>query len=194
MTRLRPRTARQIAEYPASPVVYRRPVLRVLFALFYGGTAALLVWMLVAPDQPSDRPTSEDWWQAPVLLLMFGSAYLYGSSHLVVDTTHARIYNPLRRVDIPLAHVTDVAPGSNLRVATGYATFSAWSVEAANVQVAADSYGTQSDLIALILSAARTAGNAADPPARYRFSPPDPFFWIVGCVYVAIALYEILAL
>ena len=49
-------------------------------------------------------------------------------------------------------------------------------------------------LLALILSAARTAGNAADPPARYRFSPPDPFFWIVGCVYVAIALYEVLAL
>jgi hypothetical protein len=194
MTRLRPRTARQIAEYPSSPVVYRRPVLRAFFALFYGGTAAFLVWTWVAPDQPADRLTSQDWWEGPVFFAVLGGAYLYASSRLVVDTTHARIYNPLRRVAIPLGHVTGVTSGRNLAIVTGYATFSAWAVEAANVQVAAESYGTQGDLAELIMRAAHTAGSAAERPARYRFSPPDPFFWIVGCLYVAIALYEVFAL
>jgi hypothetical protein len=195
MTRLRPKTARAVAEYPSSPVVYRRPVLRAFFALFYGGTAAGLVWQLAVPsDNAADQLSPQDWWLGLVFFLLFGGAYLYASSRLVLDATHVRLYNPFRRADIPLAHVAEVVPGSNLLIVTDYARFYAWGVEAANAQLAADSFGTQGDVASLIRRAAQTAGNATDPPARYHFSMPDPLFFVVGVMYLAITMYVTFAL
>jgi hypothetical protein len=122
---------------------------------------------------------------------MFGFAYLYGSSTLTVDATHVRILNPLRRVTIPLVHVSSAVARSNLEVVTEYKHFFAWGVEAANVQLAVAEFGTQSDVAELITEAAQVATNGADPQAPYRFAMPDLFFWFVALVYAVCLAHEV---
>lgn len=185
MTRLRPRTARAIARWPEETVVYRRPFIRAFLGLFYGGFAVLLAWQLLAPsDDPQDVFTSGDWWVVPLAFVSLAAAYLFGTSRLEIDRSHVRILNPVWRADIPLAQVTGATTGSTLVVETAHGRFSAWGAEAANVQLALDSYGTQGDLVQFISSAAAGAVPSHEPAARYRFRWPDPFFWAVALLYV----------
>jgi hypothetical protein len=187
VTRLRPRTARAIARWPEETVVYRRPFVRAFLGLFYGGFAALLAWLSLAPsDDPQEVFTSGDWWVVPLAFLSLGAAYLFGTSRLEIDKSHVRILNPVWGADVPLAQVTGATTGSTLVVETAHGTFRAWGVEAANVQVALDSYGTQGDLAQFISAAAAGSAGTDEPAARYRFRWPDPFFWAVALLYVVV--------
>ena len=186
---MRSRTRAAIAAYPVAPVVYRRPVLRTLTGLMLGGMTALLVWSLLSPPaSPADRVTQADWWLGPACLGILGGIYLYVASRLEVDATHLRIRNPLRRADIPLAHVTSVEAGSHLRIETDYAAFIAWGVEAARTQVMFGTYGTQAQLAQLIRDASTRATNSAQTQARYRWSSPDPVFCVCA---LALALFTV---
>ena len=174
MWELRSRTRRGIAAYPATPVVYRRPVLRAVSGAIFAAMALGLVWAVLHPDSTDPLTASE--WPLPVLLVaMIGPVYVYASSSLVVDTTHVHLLNPFRRVDIPLGHVLDVTPGSGLSIRTSYDTFSAWAVEAGNLQLVTGSLRTQRDLAGVIRRAAAEAQNADEPSVRYRWAAPDAF-------------------
>jgi hypothetical protein len=151
MTLIRPRTARQIAQYPANPVVYRRVVLSAVLAAGYVGFALVTISLLASPPSDlADRLTAGDGWLSVGVLVMLGGAYLIYSPPMVVDATHVHIRNPFRGVDIPLGHVTRVVPGSTFSIETAYGRFYAWGIEAANVQMASGRYGTQTDVAELI--------------------------------------------
>lgn len=195
MSRLRPRTARQIGQYPAVPVVYRRRVVGGFFTFMLLAPLGFITWMLASPPSlPTDRLLATDWWWPLAAFVLFSVPYLIYTPALVVDATHVRVRNPFRAIDIPLGHVTKVLPGSTFSVVTSYGQFYAWGIEAANIQVAAGAYGTQGDVAGLIEQASKTVGNATDPPARYRFSSPRVFFWTVGLCYLACAGYMVYAL
>jgi hypothetical protein len=186
---LHARTRAAIASYPSVPVIYRRPVLRAAVGLMLGVAAAGLVLLVLSPPTtPSDRLTRDEWWLGPVFLGILGGLYLYVASRMDIDATHVRICNPFRRVDVPLAHIISVHPGSNLRIETDYAVFTAWGVEAANAQVMLGRYGTQDRLARLIREASTHATDDSLSPARYRWAWPDPFF--VTCA-IALALFSL---
>ncbi len=119
MTWLRPHTASSIASWPETPVVYQRPVLRAISALFLVGFTAWDVLMVWFPPQ-DDPLLASDWWLGPGMFLMLGVLYLYVSARLVVTATQVLLQNPLRQVAIPLGQVTAVTPGENLKIETGY--------------------------------------------------------------------------
>jgi len=178
VVRLRSRTHGAMAGYPATPVVYRRPVLRAIAGLVLAGTAvglANMVWSRPALAA-EDRLGRSDWWIPVAFLIMFGGFYLYASTRLVLSQTAVRIVNPLAQVEIPLGHVTDAVPDWHLVVVTGYGRFRAWAVEAANVQMVAGEYGTQQGLADLIKQAASSADDGEKPRARYRPRVPDALF------------------
>ncbi len=194
MSALRSRTARAMKTYPATPVIYRRPVLRVCFAAFLiGGTALNLEVLLDDSIAPSDRFTAAEWWFPVFVLCVFGSLYEYSCSRLVVDRDSVLIRNPFGRIRIPLAHITEVVPAWHLRISTAYGRWSAWGVEAANAQMAADDFGTQADLVRLISEVAGTAENPGEARARYRLSSPDWLYWICAVLlaYSTIAILRL---
>jgi hypothetical protein len=181
-----------VAKYPEVPVVYRRPILRACFGFFLLGTAAFLVWLVL--DPPKDDPfTSNDWWLPLAFLVMFGPLYVYGSCRLIIDATHARIRNPFVKIDIPLGHITQVTADWNLRFDTAYGRYRSYGVEASSTQMFIEDYGTQDDLVVLVNQASATAGNQADPRARYRWSWPDPLFWAgaAGMIFASIKLWSL---
>lgn len=180
MTWLRPHTASSIASWPEAPVVYQRPVLRAISALFLVGFTALDVSMVWFPPQ-DDPLLASDWWLGPGILLVLGVLYLCASARLVVTATQVLLQNPLRQVAIPLGQVTAVRPGENLKIETGYGHFYAWGVEAAKAQMVSGDYGTQGNLVTLIEAAAKESP-ASGRPARYRWRLPDPFFLLVGVI------------
>ena len=185
MTILRWRTARQIENYPDTPVVYRRPILRFVLGAFVIGSILWFCVMILNPPPPSDALHGSDWPLPIFLAVLLGGGYMYVSARLVVDRTHVRIFNPLRRVNVPIGHVTDVDMGSNLTVKTEYGQFTSWGVEAANAQIASGQFGTQTDLAGLILAARATAGNASDPPVKYHWCLPAPLVLVAIIVAVA---------
>lgn len=182
MTRLRPRLARDAEVYPERPIVYRRPFLRLFAAAFLAFTAWLDLELTFSEVEDGFR--RDDWLLALAFVPTLGLFYLFTTSRLVVDATHVVISNPLRQVKIPLAHVVDVVPGSNLKIVTRYKKFWAWGVEAANAQVVARNFGSQATLQSLILDAARKTEVRDAGEARYRFRPPD----LVFTAYVSIAV------
>ena len=185
MTAFRSRTAKAIQTYPAIPVVYRRPVPRAFFAVFLiAGTAYNLNMLHDDSIALSDRFTAADWWFPVFVLCVFGSLYEYSCSRLVVDGNSVLIRNPFGRVRIPLAHITEVVPAWHLRLSTSYGGWSAWGVEAANAQMAADNYGTQGDLVRLISQAALEVDDRGESPARYRVSSPDWLYWVCAALLV----------
>lgn len=181
MSLLRPRTARAIKSWPQAPVVYHRPFLRTVTALFLIGMLVLYTSDVWFPP-PDDPLLASDWWLGLGIFAMLGGLHLFASSKLRITSTHVEISNPLRRATIPLAHVTGATAGSNLRVETAYNHFNAWGVEAANAQMAADNLGTQDDLVTLIEEAAHAAPADDGPPARYRLTWPDPLFLLTATV------------
>jgi hypothetical protein len=117
----------------------------------------LSVLLTYFPEGKGDDLTGGDWWLQIFFLVRLGGLYLYAASSLVVTRTHVIVRNPLRRTDIPLAHVTTAISGNDLRIRTDYRSFVAAGVEAANAQVVADDFGTQADLAKLINRAAAQA-------------------------------------
>jgi hypothetical protein len=167
-----------MAGYPATPVVYRRPVLRAIAGLLLAGTALGLAYMVWSGPALAveDRLERSDWWIPVAFLIMFGGFYLYASARLVLSRTTVSIVNPLARVEIPLGHVTDAVPDWHLVVVTGYGRFRAWAVEAANAQMVTDEYGTQQGIADLIKEAASSAGDEEKARAHYRPRVPDALF------------------
>ena len=153
--------------------MYRRPLLRLVagaLLIFMTGVALSITFWPV-----DDGFTRDDWLWPLASTPTLGALYIFTRSTLVVDRTHVTISNPLRQVRIPLAHVIDVVPGSNLKIATGYKTFSAWGVEGAKAQVASGSFGSQETLRDLMLTAAASAENS-EGPAGYRLTSPGLLF------------------
>lgn len=190
---LRPKTARAIADYPAQPVLYRRPVLRALFAAFWIGATALSTSLVLWPTgRPADDLTGDDWWWQLWPIPLLGGPYLLAASTLAVTATHVIVNNPMRRAVIPLSQITSVQEGMNLRLQTKERAFLSAAVEAANVQAASGNYGTQGELVQLITAAAERARSERDNegrlrPARYRFKLPDPVFLTLAGANVVVA-------
>lgn len=186
MSLLRPRTARAIAGYPDVPVRYHRPVLRLVAAAFLIGESVLNVQLTFFPEGKGDDLTDGDWWTQVWFLVLLGGLYLFAASSLVVTQTHVIVRNPFRRADIPLGQVKVAVRGSHLRIKTASRDFIAVGVEAANVQMVTDNFGTQADLAKLINRAAADtrARSLADDatPARYRFAWPDPLFLLFAAL------------
>jgi hypothetical protein len=178
-----------MAGYPATPVVYRRPVLRAIAGILLVGTALGLVYLVWSgPTLAADeRLGTSDWWIPVALLITLGGFYLYASTRLILSQASVLIVNPVSQIEIPLGHVTDALPGGHLVVVTGYGRFRAWAVEAANVQMAAGEYGTQQGLADLIKRAAASGDGDGDKPrAHYRPRVPDALFLLsalalLGC-------------
>jgi hypothetical protein len=93
---------------------------------------------------------------------------------LVVDAIHAHIRNATVVVSVPLGHVVDVEPGADLVLVTSYKRFHCTGVEAGAFQTGTGMMPSQDLLQEAILAAAATAGNADDPPTRWRPRPPMP--------------------
>jgi hypothetical protein len=175
--------------YPEHHLAYQRPVLRVLTGAVCLFAAGLLVRLVLFPSPDEDEAV---WW-APLLLgVVLGGMYQYITARLVVDATHANIRNATVVVSVPLGHVVDVEPGADLVLVTSYKRFHCTGVEAGAFQAGTGLLPSQDLLREAILAAAAAAGNADDPPARWRPRPPMPLtaltiaVGILGAVIVSI--------
>lgn len=190
-----PGVKHSVAVYPEKPVRYRRRFLRVeIGALLLGATALFASLVLFPPADEADALKWSEWWMPLLTPFLFGAPYLYVASTLVVDSTHVRIRNPFRKVDIPLGLVVEASPGSNLKIRTRDRHYYAWGVEAANVQIFADSYGSQESLCDLINREARKQAAGVDvshvPSPKYQFSRPDMLF--IGCLISGVIMTVLL--
>ena len=171
LTRLRPRTARQIDAWPEEPVAYRRPLLRSLATSMLLAFVAFDLSMVWWP--PVEDPLlASDWWLGPVIMVMLGFFYILTCGQVAVTADHVVVRNPFRLVRIPLGHVTSVEAGTNLRIETAYGRFYSWAVDAGNAQAAAGNYGTQGELGELISRASKFTAPVGRR-ARYRWERPD---------------------
>jgi hypothetical protein len=171
--------------YPEQPLVYQRPFLRTVLgacALFACGVLARLVLL------PQPEAGTAPWWSPLLLGLLLGGAYQYITARLVVDGTHAHIRNATVVVSVPLGHVVDVEPGADLVLVTAYKRYHCTGVEAGAFQTGTGLLPSQDLLRDAILAAAATAGNADDPPARWRPRPPMPLTALTIAVGVLGAL------
>lgn len=102
------------------------------------------------------------------------AVYCYVASSLEVHSDVVVIKNPLRRLAIPLGHVTAASEGSNLRIETAYMHAYAWGVESGNLDVGTGRLGKQVSLAHIVLARAteRRALDATAPAARYRWVLP----------------------
>jgi hypothetical protein len=165
----------------------QRPILQWAAGCTLLAMALAGAYLALRTDVPSeDQFASTDAWMPLAFLGITGAAYTYVASSLEVTASHVVIRNPLRRIVIPLGHVTSVREGSNLCVETGYSHAYAWGVEAANVDLVRDHLDKQGSLQEMIMAraVAKREVDGSAPRARYCWAMPPAFVLAVAPVYV----------
>lgn len=175
----------------AERITVSRPVLRV-----GAGALLLLIGVGMGHDTllrglpPSERPNADQGWYLIASFFVLAAVYSYEASTLEVSSNTVVVNNPLRRIVIPIGHVTAVKAGQNLRLETDYGHAYAWGVEASKLDLALDRLPKQRSLSETIMTRAdaRRTVDAATPPARYQWTYPPLLVVILAPVYVLSAI------